>query len=193
MTYAEICTRILYESQRGGEAAEQANLNSWNVVEAIMPSVLQEVALRCADDPNKQSLLRRTFTVDMTDGVGELDPSILTARLTGATITVLDDSDEVDAEATEDVTLVPEYYDFIAAKGYEPRLAYWCVKGDTALHYVGPNSETYGEFSNNLEYTGASVPVIPAAADDDVDWPDEVQSDVIDYGAEMLRGMKIVV
>lgn len=188
MTYQELCQRILFEAQRGGEKAELANLNTESVIEAMMPSLIDAVALACAADPDKQSLLRRTHTIAMANGVGTLPVAVLTECLAGGTIIDPDDPD-----AAQDITFVPQYFDFIEAKSFEPRLGYWNVKGDDALHYVSPTAtqDEYNTFDGNLEYTGASVPVIPALATNSVAWPPEIESMVIDLGAEWLRGMKM--
>jgi hypothetical protein len=187
MTYQELIDRILLEAQRGSEQAELANLNTQSVIEAIMPSVLQDVAIRCADDPDKQSLLRRSFTIAITDGVGTLDPLILTARLTGGMVSEPDDSDVL----PEDVSFVPQYLDYVAAKNYEGRLGYWCVN-DTTVYYASPNDTTYAAFNGNITYLGASTPEIPADPGDPLDWGSQVESDVIDWAAELLRGAKMM-
>ena len=187
MTYEELCTRILFEAQRGGEKAELANLNTQSVIESIMPSVLQDITLRCWANPDKRPLLKRTHTIEMTDGVGVFPTAALKEALTAGMVYEPDDTDIL----PEDISYVPEWIDFVAAKNYEPRLGYFCVKDDADFHYTSPTEDTYGTFTGDLNYVGHTVPEIPADPTDDLDWPDEVQSDVIDYAAEMLRGMKI--
>jgi hypothetical protein len=189
VTYQEICDRMLLEAQRGGEALELANLNSQSIIEAMMPSVLQDVALACWANPDKRSLLRRTTTVAIAAGVGTVDATVLTECWSGAMILEPDDAGIL----PEDISYVPEYVDYVAAKGYEPRLGYFCVKGDDQLFYVSPTDDDYASFTGNIELTAASVPAIPGDPDDPTGWPAEIESDVIDRGAEMLRGMKIAV
>ena len=189
MTYEELCQRIILEAQRGGERAELANINTQSVVEAIMPSVLQDIALKCFHDPDKRPLLKRTHTIAMTSGVGVFPAEALKEALTAGMVLEPDDTSIL----PEDISYVPEFVDFVAAKNYEPRLGYFCVRDDVDFYYASPTEDSYGTFDGNLEYIGHTVPTIPADETDDLDWPDEVQSDVVDYAAEILRGAKIMV
>lgn len=188
MTYTEICTRILYEAQRGGEAAEQSNLNSRTVIESIMPSVLQEVALKYAADPEKQSLLRRTHTVTLAVGVGTLPDEVLTGCVWGSTVWVPSDVEVGPLMSfTPWVSFIEQSDDGFGLVGK------YSIRGDNELYWVDPG-EVYTPGSGrtgNVEVTIASVPVIPANPDTEVDWPDEVQSDVIDLASEWLRGAAI--
>lgn len=188
MTYQELCTRILLESQRGNERAEMANLNTESVIEAMMPSVLAEIAIRYAGNPDTQSLLRQTHTITLTNGVGTLPDDVLTGCLAGGALI-----DPNDADVAQDLTFVPQYFDFIEAKSFEPRLGYWNVKGDTALHYVTPTAtqDEYNTFDGDVEYIGATTPTIPALATSQTGWPAEIETDVINLASEWLRGMKI--
>lgn len=187
MIYTELCTRILFESQRGGEKTEQANLNTQSVVESIMPSVLQEITLRCWANPDKRPLLKQTHTITIANGAGVFPPSALKEALTGGIVLEPDDEDVL----PEDISYVPEWVDYIAAKGYEPRLGYFSVRDDADFYYASPNEDTYNTFNGDIEYIGHTQPAVPALASDPTGWPGEIETDVIDLASEWLRGAKI--
>jgi hypothetical protein len=191
MTYQELCERILLEAQRGGERAEQANLNTQSVIEAIMPSVLQDVALKFARDEEGRSLLRQTHTITLTDGVGVVPAAVLTQCKWGASI-----ADPADVTVAQLQSFVAYWQDFVQPRsGLEADIPLWTIKGNDEFHYLeaGEDYDPADGFDGDVELTIATVPSIPASAADQTGWPSEFESDVIDYGAEMLRGMKIAV
>lgn len=187
MTLTEIYQRAQLEAMRGSEAAEMANLDTQAVVQAILPSVLQDVTLNCYADPDKRSLLKQSHTIAIAAGVGVFPAAALKQALAGGMVLEPDDADVL----PEDISYVPEWVDYVAAKNYEPRLGYFSVKDDTDFHYASPTDATYNEFTGDIEYIGATVPAIPADPGDATGWPEEVESNVIDLLAEWLRGMKI--
>lgn len=187
MTYQELCDRILFEAQRGGEKAEQANLNTQSVIEAIMPSVLQEITVRCWQVESKRPLLKQSHTIAIAAGVGVFPSLALKEALTGGMVLEPDDPDVL----PEDVSYIPEWVDYVAAKNYEPRLGYFSVKDDTNFYYASPSEDTYNTFTGDIQYIGHTQPAIPAAATDQTGWENEIESDVIDLAAEWLRGAKI--
>lgn len=187
MTYQELCDRALLESQRGSERAEQSNLNTQSVIEAIMPSVLQEITLRCWGNPDKRPLLKQSHTITVAAGVGVFPPTALKEALTGGMVLEPDDTDVLPG----DISYVPEWVDYVAAKSYEPRLGYFSVKDDTDFYYASPTEDTYNTFDGDIEYVGHTQLTIPADPDDPTGWPSEVETDVVDLAAEWLRGAKI--
>jgi hypothetical protein len=191
MTYQEVIDRILYEAQRGGEKAEQANLNTQSVVEAIMPSLLQRVALKYASDEEGRSLLRQTHALTLAAGVATLPAAVLTQCKWGASV-----SDPEDATVARAQSLVPYWQDFVQERsGIQAEPAWWTIRGDDQFHYLEPN-ESYDAAAGKdgeIELDIATVPAIPASASDATGWPAEIESDVIDTGAEILRGAKIAV
>lgn len=185
MTYTELCTRILFEAQRGGEKAELANLNTQSVIESIMPSVLQEVTLKYArGDSNQQSLLRQTHTITLTNGVGTIPDEVLTTCVWGSSV-------YIDAEPTIGplMTYAP-WISFINPA--DDRLGYYSIRGNDELYWADPG-ESYPSLTRDGEVllTIATVLSIPASADTETGWPSEAESDVIDRAAEYLRGAKI--
>lgn len=187
MIYNELCTRILFEAQRGGEVSELANLNTQSVIESMMPSVLQEVTTRCYANPDKRPLLKQTHTIAIANGVGTFPTGAMKEALADGLVLEPDDADVL----PEDISYVPEWIDYVAAKTYEPRLGYFSVKDDSSFYYASPTEDTYNTFNGNIAYTGTTVPTIPVSANDPTGWSDEIETDVIDLASEWLRGAKI--
>ena len=186
MTYEELTTRILYEAQRGGEQAEMANLNTRSIIESIMASVLQDIALSYArGDSDKQSLLRVTHTVALTDGVGALPDEVLTSCVWGSSVEV---------EGEPDVGPLMSYTPWISfINSGDDRLGCYSIRGNYEFYWVDPG-DVYTPGSGrtgDVEVTIASVPAIPADPTDPTGWPAEIESDVIDRAAELLRGAAI--
>lgn len=153
--------------------------------ESMVPSVFQDVAIRAAADPEKRSLLRRTHTVAMTNGVGTLPDEALTSCKYGASI-----SDPADDSIAQVQTLVPEWPDFVQTRsGIQSELAWWIIKGDDQLFYVEPNAsyDPASGFTGNIEITIASVPEIPATPGATLDVPGEILSDLLSAMALALR------
>ena len=185
MTFTEICDRILLEAQRGGEKAEQANLNSQSVIEAMMPSVLQEITLQYArSDSDKQSLLRQTHTITLADGVGEIPAAVLTTCIWGSSVYV-DDEPEIGP-----LMSYTPWISFINPA--DDRLGYYSIRGNHELFWADPG-ESYPDLTRDGEVslTIATTLSIPADPDDQTGWPAEAESDVIDLAANWLRGEKV--
>lgn len=156
------------------------------VAETLVPTVFQAVALKYAADPETASLLRRTFAVTLTNGVGTLDDDVLTSCTWGASI-----ANPSDVAMAQTQTLVPYFQDFIAPRdNIQNLLTYWIVKGDNALHVLLPGDvyDPNDGFDGNLEYTGASVPAIPASSGATLNVPSEVLSDLVNGLSLALRG-----
>jgi len=189
VTYQEVCDRALFQAQRGGEAAELANLNTQSVIEAMMPSVLQDVALSYARNDEGRSLLRRTHTIALTIGVGTVPAEALTQCKWGASI-----SDPVDTAVAQLQSLVPYWTDFVQPRsGLDLQTAWWTIRGDSDFHYleIGEDYDPADGFTGDIELSIASVPAIPVAAGDEAAWPSEIVTDCIDLLSERLRGAKI--
>lgn len=156
-----------------------------------MPSVLQEITLRCWANPDKRPLLKQSHTITLALGVGTFPPAALKEALSGGMVLEPDDVDVL----SDDISYVPEYVDFVAAKNYEPRLGYFSVKDDTDFCYASPSEDTYDTFNGDITYTGATVPEVPdiADVDDELPWVLEIQTDVINLAAEWLRGAAIAI
>lgn len=187
MTYQEICDRILLEAQRGGEKAEMANLNTQSVIEAMMPSVLQEVTLKYArSDSDKQSLLRQTHTITLAAGIGEIPADVLTTCIWGSSVEVADEP-----EITQAMGYTP-WISFISPSSLDVLMGQYSIRGNHELFWADPG-ESYPDLTRDGEVslTIATTLSIPADPDDQTGWPAEAESDVIDLAASWLRGEKI--
>jgi hypothetical protein len=158
------------------------------VAESLVPTIFQQVALSYVGNPQSESLLRRTHTIEMIDGVGTLPDEVLTSCKYGASIASPDD-----VTVAQTQTLVPNWQDFVQPRNnLQAQLNWWTVKGDDELYYLEPQEEYPGAFTGDLEYTGASVPAIPASASAALDVPGEVLSDLQDALSKALMGqMKV--
>lgn len=187
MTYTELCTRIIFEAQRGGEAAEMANLNTQSITESIMPSVLQAVTKKYASgDSDDQAVLRQTHMVTLANGVGELPEESLVSLIWGSSVFV-------DDEATLGPLMsYAPWIEFINPSSTDTLLGRYSVRGNNEFYWADPG-ESYPTLTRDgdVSVTIASVLTIPADPDTDLEWPGEVESDVIDLAAEWLRGAKI--
>lgn len=170
----------------GADASQSALLNMEMTAEALVPTVFQQVAIAIASDPDKQSLLRRTFTIALTNGVGTLDDVILTQFMHDSTL-----NDPDDDTIIHDMSFVPRWSDFKEAKDYEPRLGYYTCKGDDQLHYIRP-TDTVETKTGNVEITVSSIPEIPATYTDPLVVPAECLSDLQAAMANALRAKMVV-
>jgi hypothetical protein len=185
MTYQEICDRILLEAQRGGEKAELANLNTQSVIEAIMPSVLQEVTQKYANgDSNQQSLLRQTHTISLTSGIGTIPNEVMTTLVWGSNVYIDDEPD---------IGPLMSYSPWISfINPASDLLGYYSIRGSNEFYWADPG-ESYPDLTrtSDVSLTIATVLTIPTDPDIDTGWGSEPESDVIDRAAEYLRGAKI--
>lgn len=181
MTYAEWVERVRLEAQRGSEQAELSQLDTQPIIEAIQPSVFQTVGENCAADPRKRSLLRKSLTITMADGEGEIPAQALTKYTEDATL-----FDPADLSKT--YSWVREFQDFMGP--LDPRLGYFNVQGESVLLQREPGEpyEPGFGFSDDMLLIIPCVPVRPASATDPIDCIEEINSDLVDVGAAMLRG-----
>lgn len=180
-TYTELIYRIVSEAQRGSESAEKTNLDAYSIVEAMIPSIFQAVAEKAAGDPYKRSLLRRTKTVVFTNGSATIDTDVLIACLCDATL--LDT-----ASLSKKYAWIAEYTEFTGfvdsrIGSFSSPVEFTLAVREPGVAY-SPTTGLTGSLSLNIP----CVPVIPAGANDPVVVTDEIINDLIDCGAEMLRG-----
>lgn len=151
------------------------------VVEDMLPSALQVVALKAAGNPQTESLLRRNFTVALTSGTGTVDPNILTSCWAGATVYV-----PTEPAIGPLMSYVPNWNDFIGP--LDNRLGYWIFQSDDTLYWVDPNTtfDIADGRTGDIILNIASVPEIPATETDDLDMPDELISNLIAYMKDVL-------
>lgn len=176
-----------FQALRGGDAAKFPNLkDGTTILESLVPSIFQAVAESYASNPRKLSLLRRTHTLAVSNGVATLPDEALTSCLWNSSIADPDDLTVAQAQS-----FVQEWIDFIAPRdNWQIQLNTFTVKGDTDFHFLEANADydPSSGLTGDLELTIPSVPAIPAAATDTVDAPSEVTSDIVEALANALRG-----
>jgi hypothetical protein len=165
----------------GLEPGAQIDLDDTDIAETLLPSVFQEVGVEAAKDEATRSLLRRSKTVEFTDGAATLTDDVLTQYKSAATLYNPDD-------LTVTYSLQLEWVDFISPNG-DSRDGRFHIDG-TTIRVIEPG-EVYdpnGGITEERVYVGCCVPEIPESADDELDIPDELINDVLDKLAFALRG-----
>lgn len=152
-----------------------------SVVEDMLPTALQVVALKASSDPRTEQLLRRNFTVSLINGTGTADDNVLTSCWPGATVYV-----PGEPSIGPLMSYVPNWNDFIGP--LDSRLGYWIFQNDNTVYWINPN-ETFdiasgrtGDITMNI----ACVPAIPATETVDIDMPGELLSNLIAYMKDVL-------
>ena len=185
-TYAQIAAMVV---DWAGHALNVPIQDAESVVEDMMPTALQTVALKAASNPRTESLLRRNFTITLSNGVGTVDENILTSCWPGATV-------YVSGEPTIGplMSYVPNLNDFITPTGkLDEMLGRWIFRTDDIIWWVDPGATfdiTSGR-SGSIIMNIASVPELPATESDTLDMPGELTSDLIALLARMLASKQM--
>lgn len=171
MTYLDFIATACQMALSGKDASESDLLNVEQTAESLVSSVFKSVTLAINADPDTRPLLRLATTITLAAGVGTLPSNIPMESLPGATITDPDDD-----TVAQDVSYVPDYFDYLEAKGYEQRLGYWTViqnatTGNT-LRYIRP-TDTVETKSGDVVLTADTEPIVPAASTDTLNAPQE--------------------
>lgn len=172
MTYLEFIATACQMALSGKDASESDLLNVEQTAESLVPSIFKSVTLAINADPDKRVLLRRTNTINLTSGVGTLPSTILMECLPGATLT-----DPDDATIAQDMSYVPDYFDYLEAAGYEDRLGYWTVianatTGNT-IRYIRPNDLGIETKAGDIALTAVTEPSVPVLATSTLNAPQE--------------------
>lgn len=171
MTYEEFIATACQMALSGADASNSDLLNIEQTAESLVSNVFRNTTLIINADPDKRSLLRRTHTIALIAGVGTLPTAILIEALAGATI-----SDPDDSSVAKNMSYVPDFFDFLDAKAFEPRLGYWNVNANTTtgntISYIRP-SDTAPAKTGNITLVVVTVPTIPAASGTTLDAPQE--------------------
>lgn len=171
---------------RGMPNSAEMNLDTWfPIVEALCPTIFQQVGEDCAGDERKRSLLKKSITVVMANGVATLDDEVLTAYL--------EDSTYLDSSAlAKSYSWVRNWGDFIDPN-LDFRLGYYSIKQGVTLNQREPNTlyDPTSGFTGNMLLNIPCVPVVPTSASATIDVIDEVLNDLLDVGSSMLRGEMI--
>ena len=148
--------------------------------EALVPIVFQRVTLRYAKSQDGRTLLRRTQTISLTNGVGTLPSVALTSCLSGAIVNV---PAEPIIGPLMSFTPWDEFFSPL-----DPRLGYWTVREDHSFYWIDPN-ETYDAGSGrsgDIQINIACVPEVPTTAGGTIDAPDEWLSDAVEELAKSI-------
>lgn len=186
MTLQELLDIAYFQALRGMDARTAPNLDdATTIMEALVPSVFQAVAESYAADPRKQSLLRRTHSLTLTNGVAVLPDEVLTSCMWNSSID--DPSDVLVAQAQ---SYVGSWFDFVQPRdNWQIQLNLYTVKGDRDFHYLAANEDydSSDGTDGTLQLTVPSIPETPTLSTDPVDVDAEVASDLIEALADALR------
>jgi hypothetical protein len=185
LTYEEFIATACQMALSGADASKSSLLNMEQTAESLVSNVFKSVTLIINADPDKRPLLRRAHTVALTVGLGTLATTILMEALTGATL-----ADPDDATVAKNMAYVPDYFDFIDAKLFEPRLGYWTVSANTTtgntISYIRP-IDSVPTKTGNITLVVVTVPTIPAASGTTLDAPQEFINLALAQLANALR------
>jgi hypothetical protein len=185
LEYVELIYRTVTQAQRGGLNFEAINLDAQGMAEAQLPTVVQAVAENAAADPRKRSLLKQTVTVPFVNGTGTIPSYVLTKWIEDGTL-----YDSANPRTT--YSWVRNFNDFVDAVRTGPYSAYGyysIIGGDSlALTEPGVDYDPSSGFTGNRLLNAPTVPQIPTVDTDSFNAVDEILSDIIDAGSEMLRG-----
>jgi hypothetical protein len=186
-TYQDLIDLAMQQALAGGDQLQSALLDADMTMESLVQTVFQTVARRLADDEEGRSLLRRTHSITLTNGVGVVPDEVLTQCKYGASI-----ADSADDTVAQLQSLVPYWQDFVQPRsGLMAQIPWWTIKDDVALHYleIGEDYDPTTGFNGPIELTIASVPVVPAANTDPLDVVAEVFSDLVTALATAIKGL----
>lgn len=169
------------QAQRGSKVEEQTNLDAYSIAEAMIPSIFQAVGERAAGDPRKRDLLKQSLPLTLVAGAIDLPDYALESYLCDSTL-------YDPADLTKTFSWVRNFNDFIGP--LSPLLGYYNVPAGHTMYVrdVGEEFTVPLTLAIDIVVNIPCVPVIPALADDPVVVVDEIASDIVDYGAELLRG-----
>lgn len=179
LIYKDLIYAAIDNAMRGMLPAQSPNLDAETIAESLIPQVFQAVGEAAAADERKRSLLRRSKAISLAAGLATLTADVLTKYIEDATLTD-------PADLTKRYSWI-EFHDFL--RNAEVRLGYFTVRGGTDLLVRDP-AQLYTE---PLVATGARtlvipcVPERPATADDPIDVPDVIGSDLVEALSEALR------
>lgn len=178
MRYQDLLLSAINNALRGVDVNLSPAIDAIGIADTLFPVVSQSVSEAAASDPAKRSLLRQVKTVTLTAGEAVLTSDVLTKYFSDATLL---------GSNLNNHYAYRDYPDFVRKN--DLRLGYFTRNGTTLMvRDVGQ------QFTQPLTATGTRTLVTPCVvtkptlATDDVDCPDEIQSDLDEALAEALRG-----
>jgi len=179
-SYKSIIAAAVSNAMRGIPPNQMSSGNAEFIAQTLFPITAQAVSEMAAADPAKRSLLRKNKTMTLVAGEATLDDDVLTKYFADATLL---NTSNLNWHYT-----YRDYPDFI--RRGDKRYGIF-TRNEETLMVVDPKAN----FTQPLTATGSRLLVVPcvvltpANADDDVDAPDELTSDLIEALTESLRGM----
>lgn len=156
-----------------------AGIDVEGIAESLIPSVFQAVGEAVANDENKRSLLQREKTIVMAAGIGTVPDDVLTKCMDSSVF-------YNPANLTQKYSWAP-YNQFLRTT--ETRLGWFTLLSSVTLLMRKPG-EGFGTaltFTGNVKLLVSCSPVRPATADDPIDVPAEIESDLIDTLTAALK------
>lgn len=148
------------------------------LAQSLLPEIFHDLAARAAADPYLRTVYRRTLSVAITAGVGNLPDEAFTAYACAADV----------LDANGDYASWLRYDNFVRTP--DIRLAHFALKQGTELHYSPVGG---GSYTGNISVTIPCAPVLPATATATVVVPDEVLDDIIrELANRMVASYKAV-
>src|ERR1043165_3707515 len=187
MNYQTLIDLALQQALAGSDQLKSALLDADMTMESFVTNVFQNVALKFAADEEGRSLLRRTHSITLTNGVGVVPDEVLTQCKWGASI-----ADPDDLTVAQLQSFVPYWSDFVQPRsGLQADIPWWTIKGDDDFHYLeaGEDYDPVDGFNGLIELTIATVPTVPASVTNTIDVPSEVLNDLITGLANAIRGL----
>lgn len=181
MTFQELLVRMVWQAQRGGPKFEMAEEEAIAIAETMFPQIADAASQYAASSPQTRPLLRRTVTITMADGEGAIPDAVLVPYV-GC------DSSLLDPTNTSKRYAYKQWHEFVT-KPATP-LGLYSVLGESRLFQREPNAlYVAGEgFSDDMELTTPCTVQRPATATTAMDCVPDVETLLINTGAEMLRG-----
>jgi hypothetical protein len=162
-------------------------MDAEGIAESMAPQVFAEIAHRAARDEKLRSVLTSPFTVSFTNGLAKRGDSLLTAYLCESTL--IDTGD-----LTKRYAFIQNWGDFVRPRSaVDQRFGWYSIQGGALLGVVEPNANyaVGAGLTANRNLTAPRVPTVPATADTELDATNEIEEDMINALAEMIRGKLI--
>lgn len=184
MTYLEFIHRSVEQAQRGLDPNRSKLMDAEGLAQIMAPQVFAEIGMRAARDEKLRTILTSPFTVAFTNGAATLGDTVLTAYLCESAL--------IDtADLTKRYSFIPNWGDFVRPRSsVDQRLGWFALQGGTSLAIVEPNANyaVGAGVTGNRNLTAPRIPSVPATAATELDAPTEIEDDMINLLAEMIRG-----
>lgn len=187
MIYREFIYRAVEQAQRGLDPNRSKLMDAEGVAEVMAPQVFAEIGNRAARDEKLRTILTSPFTVAFANGLATLGDTVLTAYLCESTL--IDTGD-----LTKRYSFIPNWGDFVRPRSaIDQRFGWFALQGGTSIAIVEPsaNYAVGAGVTGNRNLTAPRIPSVPATAATELDAPAEIEDDLVNALAEMIRGKLI--